>query len=78
MAMWWVHGSVVPFFQKRIDQGAGTLPITHAEMTRFWITLQQEVDFVMNNFPRMKGGEIFVPKLPSVRITPAPRLPPWR
>lgn len=63
------RGSVVPFFQKRIDQGATTLPITHAEMTRFWITLQQGVDFVMNNFPRMKGGEIFVPKLPSVRIT---------
>lgn len=38
-------------------------------MTRFWITLQQGVDFVMNNFQRMKGGEIFVPKLPSVRIT---------
>lgn len=63
------RGSVVPFFQKRIDQGASTLPITHAEMTRFWITLPQGVDFVMNNFPRMKGGEIFVPKLPSVRIT---------
>ncbi|ELM3718294.1 TPA: UDP-N-acetylglucosamine 4,6-dehydratase (inverting) [Aeromonas hydrophila] len=63
------RGSVVPFFQKRIDQGATTLPITHTEMTRFWITLQQGVDFVMNNFPRMKGGEIFVPKLPSVRIT---------
>ncbi|MGY3858735.1 UDP-N-acetylglucosamine 4,6-dehydratase (inverting) [Aeromonas sp. NJAU223] len=63
------RGSVVPFFQKRIDQGATALPITHAEMTRFWITLQQGVDFVINNFSRMKGGEIFVPKLPSVRIT---------
>ena len=63
------RGSVVPFFQKLIDQGAMALPITHAEMTRFWITLQQGVDFVINNFSRMKGGEIFVPKLPSVRIT---------
>ncbi|WP_349921794.1 UDP-N-acetylglucosamine 4,6-dehydratase (inverting) [Aeromonas veronii] len=63
------RGSVVPFFQKRINQGATALPITHSEMTRFWITLQQGVDFVINNFSRMKGGEIFVPKLPSVRIT---------
>lgn len=63
------RGSVVPFFQKLIDQGKHSLPITHAEMTRFWITLQQGVDFVLRNFERMKGGEIFVPKLPSVRIT---------
>ncbi|MFQ2222621.1 UDP-N-acetylglucosamine 4,6-dehydratase (inverting) [Aeromonas enteropelogenes] len=63
------RGSVVPFFQKQIDQGADSLPITHEEMTRFWITLQQGVDFVLRNFERMKGGEIFVPKLPSVRIT---------
>lgn len=63
------RGSVVPFFQKLIDQGKNSLPITHAEMTRFWITLQQGVDFVLRNFERMKGGEIFVPKLPSVRIT---------
>ena len=63
------RGSVVPFFQKRIDQGASTLPITHAEMTRFWITLPQGIEFVINSFQRMKGGEIFVPKLPSVRIT---------
>ncbi|MGL6350880.1 MAG: UDP-N-acetylglucosamine 4,6-dehydratase (inverting) [Aeromonas sp.] len=74
------RGSVVPFFQKLIDQGADALPITHEEMTRFWITLQQGVDFVLDNFGRMKGGEIFVPKLPSVRITDlasamAPHLP---
>ena len=74
------RGSVVPFFQRQIDQGADALPITHEEMTRFWITLQQGVDFVLRNFERMKGGEIFVPKLPSVRITDlalsmAPELP---
>ncbi|MGL5284581.1 MAG: UDP-N-acetylglucosamine 4,6-dehydratase (inverting) [Aeromonas sp.] len=63
------RGSVVPFFQKLIDQGKHSLPITHAEMTRFWITLQQGVDFVLRNFERMRGGEIFVPKIPSVRIT---------
>ncbi len=62
------RGSVVPFFQKLIDDGEESLPITHQEMTRFWITLQQGVDFVLNSFERMRGGEIFVPKIPSMRI----------
>lgn len=62
------RGSVVPFFKKLIDEGADHLPITHEEMTRFWITLQQGVDFVLKNFARMYGGEIFVPKIPSVHI----------
>ena len=62
------RGSVVPFFQKLIDSGAKKLPITHPEMTRFWISLQQGVDFVLKNFQRMQGGELFVPKIPSVRI----------
>ena len=44
------------------------LPITHKDMTRFWITLDQGVEFVIKNFYRMSGGEIFVPKIPSVRI----------
>ncbi|WP_429213526.1 UDP-N-acetylglucosamine 4,6-dehydratase (inverting) [Aeromonas veronii] len=63
------RGSVVPFFDNLIKSGANTLPITHPEMTRFWLTLQQGVDFVLNNFKRMRGGELFVPKIPSVRIT---------
>lgn len=63
------RGSVVPFFKKLLEEGADHLPITHEEMTRFWITLQQGVDFVLHNFARMKGGEIFVPKIPSMRIT---------
>lgn len=63
------RGSVVPFFQKLIDSNAGHLPITDERMTRFWITLQQGVDFVLTNFSRMHGGEIFVPKIPSMRIT---------
>lgn len=63
------RGSVVPFFRKLIADGADTLPITDARMTRFWITLQEGVDFVIDNFARMHGGEIFVPKIPSVRIT---------
>jgi len=62
------RGSVVPFFKKLIEEGEDELPITHKDMTRFWITLQQGVDFVLKNFERMYGGEIFVPKLPSARI----------
>ena len=62
------RGSVVPFFKKLISEGIEKLPITHAEMTRFWITLQQGVDFVLKNFERMKGGEIFIPKIPSMRV----------
>jgi UDP-N-acetylglucosamine 4,6-dehydratase len=62
------RGSVVPFFQRLIQQGSDHLPITDPRMTRFWITLQQGVDFVLKNFQRMQGGEIFVPKIPSIRI----------
>ena len=62
------RGSVVPFFKKLIVEKNEYLPITHNEMTRFWITLQQGVDFVLKNFQRMKGGEIFVPKIPSIKI----------
>lgn len=63
------RGSVVPYFQSLIDNGDKSLPITDERMTRFWITLQQGVDFVIKNFERMRGGEIFVPKIPSIRIT---------
>ncbi len=62
------RGSVVPFFQKLIDDGAKEIPVTHEEMTRFWITLQDGVDFVLKNFARMLGGEIFIPKIPSMRV----------
>ena len=62
------RGSVVPFFKGLVAQGVEELPITHEEMTRFWITLQQGVDFVLRNFDRMQGGEIFVPRIPSIRI----------
>jgi UDP-N-acetylglucosamine 4,6-dehydratase len=62
------RGSVVPFFEKLISEGAIEIPITHSDMTRFWITLQDGVDFVLKNFARMLGGEIFVPKIPSMRI----------
>jgi UDP-N-acetylglucosamine 4,6-dehydratase len=63
------RGSVVPFFKKLLAQGAQTLPVTDARMTRFWISLPEAVSFVETSFARMQGGEIFVPKIPSVRIT---------
>ncbi len=62
------RGSVVPFFQRLIEEKKPNIPITDDKMTRFWITLQQGVDFVIKNFQRMSGGEIYVPKIPSVRI----------
>lgn len=63
------RGSVVPVFKKMLENGVTELPITHPDMTRFWITLQQGVEFVLNSFARMQGGEIFVPKIPSMKIT---------
>ena len=62
------RGSVVPFFQKLIKDGVKSLPITDNEMTRFWITLSQGVDFVLSNLALMYGGEIFIPKIPSMKI----------
>jgi len=74
------RGSVLPYFRKLIREGAAYLPITHPEMTRFWISLQEGVDLVMTAFDNMIGGEIFIPKIPSIRITDlatalAPELP---
>ncbi len=63
------RGSVVPFFLKQIESGVRELPVTDPRMTRFWITLPQGVEFVVKAFQRMHGGEIFVPKIPSMRIT---------
>ena len=62
------RGSVLPFFKKILNDGATEIPVTHEDMTRFWITLQDGVNFVLKNFERMLGGEIFVPKIPSMRI----------
>lgn len=62
------RGSVVPFYRQLLANGESCLPVTHAEMTRFWITLDEGVEFVVKNFQRMQGGEIFVPKIPSIRI----------
>jgi len=62
------RGSIVPLFNKLIAAGADHLPITDPRMTRFWISLEQGVEFVIKSFERMSGGEIFVPMIPSVRI----------
>ena len=62
------RGSVVPFFINLIKNGVKELPITHKDMTRFLITLEEGVKFVLKNFERMQGGEIFVPKIPSMKI----------
>ena len=62
------RGSVVPLFKQLAKEGKKKIPITHKDMTRFWITLDKGVDFVLKSFERMHGGEIFVPKLPSVKI----------
>jgi len=61
------RGSVVPFFKTMRD--TGTVPITDERMTRFWITLDQGVEFVLHCLKVMQGGELFVPKIPSMRIT---------
>src|ERR1700760_4422732 len=62
------RGSVVPFFKKLLEDGATSLPITDERMTRFWITLTQGVNFVLSSMEMMRGGEIFVPKIPSTTI----------
>ncbi|WP_259781276.1 UDP-N-acetylglucosamine 4,6-dehydratase (inverting) [Aestuariispira ectoiniformans] len=62
------NGSVVPFFKKLLERGTDHLPITHPDMTRFWITLEQGVDFVLSCLELMQAGEIFVPKIPSMRV----------
>ena len=63
------RGSVIPIFKQLVAQGSKELPITDIKMTRFWITLSQAVEFVLKSFERMQGGEIFVPKIPSIKVT---------
>ena len=63
------RGSVVPFFEKMIAEGTDFLPITDERMTRFWITLRQGVNFVLSSLEMMHGGEVFVPRIPSMKIT---------
>jgi UDP-N-acetylglucosamine 4,6-dehydratase/5-epimerase len=74
------RGSVIPYFRKLISEGADHLPITDPRMTRFWITLEQSVQFVLSSLEMMHGGELFVPKIKSMSIVDlgramAPQLP---
>ena len=62
------RGSVIPFFRRLAEQGE-PLPITDLRMTRFWITLPQAVDFVVGAFEDMDGGELYVPRIPSMKVT---------
>ena len=61
------RGSVIPFFKEKAK--LGVVPITDPRMTRFWLSLEQGVDFVLNSLEIMQGGEIFVPKIPSFKVT---------
>ena len=62
------RGSVVQHFRKLINNKTDHLPVTHPEMTRFWLTVRQGAEFVLKSFERMQGGEIFVPKIPSMKM----------
>lgn len=63
------RGSVVPLFKRLLSKGITEFPITDERMTRFWITLDQGVSFVLSSMNVMRGGEIFIPKIPSMTIT---------
>jgi len=74
------RGSIIPFWQKLLAEGAKSIPITDKRMTRFWITLDESVDFVTRCLARSKGGEVFIPKIPSMKLVDlaeaiAPKVP---
>lgn len=74
------RGSVIPFFYKLIKEGKKELPITHIEMTRFWLTLEQSIEMVCDCIQKTIGGELFVKKIPSIKVVDlakimAPNLP---
>ena len=62
------RGSIVPLLLKLKKENKNIIPLTHKDMTRFWITLEQAANLVLKSFTMMKGGEIFVPKIPSIKI----------
>jgi UDP-N-acetylglucosamine 4,6-dehydratase/5-epimerase len=68
------RGSVIPFFQQMVKDGVDSLPITDNRMTRFWITLNHGVDFVLSCLPMVQSGEVFVPKIPSMKMTDLARV----
>ena len=68
------RGSVLPLFKDLVSRGAKAMPITDVRMTRFWISVKQGVEFVISSIGLMQGGEIFVPKIPSMRIVDLARV----
>jgi len=62
------RGSVIPFFKTLLKNKSKFIPLTHNDMTRFFISLKDSVEFVVKSFYRMNGGEVFIPRLPSIRI----------
>ena len=62
------RGSVLPYFKSLVSKNVKSLPVTDERMTRFWITLDYGVEFVLNSIDIMVGGELFVPKIPSIKI----------
>ena len=62
------RGSVLPYFKSLIKKNAKSLPVTDEKMTRFWITIEHGVEFVLNTIGMMRGGELYVPKIPSIKI----------
>ena len=63
------RGSIVPMVRELVENGATSIPITDERMTRFWITLEQGINFVLSSLQMMDGGEVFIPKIPSMKIT---------
>lgn len=62
------RGSIIEIFNRIKQSGKNNFPVTHKDMTRFWVSLDESVQFVLESLEKMKGGEIFVPKLPSIRV----------
>ena len=62
-------GSVLPVWQKLISEGAKSVPVTHEDMTRFWFVMPKVIEFVLESLDKMQGGEIFIPHIPSIKIT---------
>jgi len=62
------RGSVIEIYERIKNSGKNIFPVTHKDMTRFWVSLDESVKFVLNSLEKMEGGEIFVPKLPSIKI----------
>ena len=63
------NGSIIPVFKRLIEQGIKSLPVTDERMTRFWFKMDDAIEFVLDSLDKMQGGEMFIPKIPSVLIT---------